>query len=164
MAKRRPRGRRVLVKYKIGVPYYYSRVKLGTALALGLKVEGSIPVGKKNHPIRGSMGAKSYTLWFKKLETIDGVAVQSVRFPVSNKVKLIPAYAMFRKIDKLAGITTPNGVSYFWANTQKTGGSLVPLPDLPVQAINIGLDILAKYLGLSVGSPDLIKFGFEFFK
>jgi len=152
----KPKGRRAICKLTFGTKNYYSRVKIGTLNLLGISPESAIPAGKGNSLKRGSIRAKSYVLHLKQATDVGGVTVRSVSFPVDSRVKLKFAYVAFRKLDKIGGITSPDGVSYYWAQTasKNAGLGLPSLPSLPFDPIEI-----AAELGLDVAA--IASFGFK---
>lgn len=140
MARNLPNGNRVYVKPRIGGKVRACRVKSGTADFLGLKVQ-EIEKGKGNTIKRGAKGTKSFTIYFKRRATVGGSSVVSLDFPVPGGVKVIDFYKWAKGFGKLAGIRTPDGVSYFWAKAAAqsgsgSGGGI----DLPGPLGGLGLD------------------------
>ncbi|HEY9762800.1 MAG TPA: hypothetical protein V6D07_09750 [Trichocoleus sp.] len=118
----RPNGNRVIVAPTIGGKKRYCRCKSGTATLLGLAATTDIPKGKRDAVIRGAKGTKSYTLFLKKAESVGGATVRSVDFPVPGEVKLRDFYKWAKSKGKLAGMRSPDGISYYWAKAAKSGG------------------------------------------
>jgi hypothetical protein len=165
MARNLPNGRRVYVKPKIGGKVRPIRMKSGTASFLGLKV-AEIEKGKRNSILRGAVGTKSFTVYLRKRANVGGAAVVSLAVPVPGDVKVLDFYKWAKAIGKLAGMRTPNGVSYYWANAANggTGGGGgdggFPLPgggDLGVDDIGDLIDAFNDIRGGQPIIPSLIE-------
>lgn len=125
MAKNLPNGSRIYVKPKIGGKVRPCRVKVGTASLLGLSAQ-QIEAGKNGRGIkRGAKGTKSFTLFLASRTTVGGAPVVSLDFPVPGDVKVLEFYKWAKGFGKVAGIRTPDGMSYYWkkAAGQKGGSS-----------------------------------------
>ena len=157
-----PVSPRTIVKMKFGTKNFYSRVKISTLKALGIQAESGIPKGKDGkHPIRGSLGAKHYTL--KLAKTVDGK--NTLSFPVSSDVPLIAAYAAFRKLPNVIGIISPNGVSYNWGARSSSkaivNAAFIPIPT--ADQLSLIIDI-ARLFGVNSALISWAELGFKLLK
>lgn len=159
--KTAPKGRRVIAKLQFGTRVFFSKVKSGTAYHLGIQPEQGLTPGKGSSLRRGGFRAKSYTLHLRKAAEVGGTKVRSLDFPVDNRVRLREAYVAFAKLDKVAGITTPDGISYYWAEPapkegQDGAGAIVQaaIPFVPLNLVE-----LANLLGIDVQA--LAVWGFK---
>lgn len=132
MGRNLPDGDEILVKLKfggvagIGARDAFCLVKEGTAALMGLKRVDYVPRGKRNRPIHGAKGSKSYTLYLRRAENVGGANVITVDFPVPSWVTLEQAFQTFKTYGKLAGLRTPWGRSRLWAKKARRGGFRAP--------------------------------------
>jgi hypothetical protein len=121
MGRNLPDGNRVYVKPKIGGKVRACRMKSGTAEFLGLKPQ-PIEKGKGDSIKRGSMGTKSFTLLLKRETRVGGANVVSLAHPVPGDVKVLDFYRYAKGKSAVAGIRTPDGISYMWDDWAGSGG------------------------------------------
>lgn len=121
MARNLPDGSRVYVKVKIGGKVRACRMKSGTAQFLGLKPQDP-EKGKGTSIKRGAMGTKSFTLLLRKATRVGGASVVTLDVPVPGDVKVLDFYKYAKGRGGVAGIRTPDGITYSWADWAGGGG------------------------------------------
>jgi len=124
MALKLPRGQRVWAEIKLGQRLYVIRPKVGTAQILGLPVKPPTEVkrGKGGVPLPGVVGTKSYTMIFKKPQSIGGATVRTVDIPIPGEAKLVNVLKFaYDRRGLIAGIITPWGRSYYWSKSAGGG-------------------------------------------
>ncbi|MEM9808243.1 MAG: hypothetical protein AAF959_23500 [Cyanobacteria bacterium P01_D01_bin.56] len=148
-----PNGSRVTTTVKIGGKNRLLRVKAGTVEALGLQASNKLVLGKGGRVKRGAKGTKSYTLYFKAPTLVGGATVKTVDLPVPSEVKVVDMYNWGVKQGALAGLRTPWGISYFWADRADEGG-----PGLVGQVAGIAETIVdgANFIANRITDQDTI--------
>ena len=121
MAQNLPDGSRVYVKVKIGGKVRACRMKSGTAQFLGLKPQDP-EKGKGTSIKRGAKGTKSFTLLLKKATRVGGASVVTLDVPVPGEVKVLDFYKYAKGRGGVAGIRTPDGITYSWDDWAGGGG------------------------------------------
>jgi hypothetical protein len=171
MARNLPDGNRVYVKPKIGGKVRPCRMKSGTAAFLGLKPQD--PEKGKGYSIkRGAMGTKSFTLLLKKKQTVGGAGVVSLDVPVPGNVKVLEFYKYAKGRNNVAGIRTPDGVSYMWADWAGSsgggsgnGGPGIDIPgpfgDIDLEDIGDIIDGIGDVIGGDNPITEGIELGFD---
>lgn len=166
MARNLPNGRRVYVKPKIGGKNRPCRMKAGTAKFLGLEV-APIEKGKGSSIKRGAMGTATFTLILQQRFKVGGAVVSTLAHPVPGDVKVTEFYNYAKNYGRVAGIRTPDGISYYWKDVQT--GIAAAIPDIgnlpnPFDAIDVddvgdivdAIGDLAKGRGLGSTGLDLL--------
>ena len=151
-----PASSRVKYQFKIGNNNFVANLKITTGNYLGLKKLEDLPKGKGKSTKRGVKGTKSFVLVLKNAQTIDGVRVQRLSFPVEGGVNLREFYAYAKKTftgKGVAAIITPDGIQHAWDKIDRPKGGLkLPgLPNLPtLPGIDLS-DIVSPEVGATVG-------------
>lgn len=120
MGKQLPRSRRAVYKVKIGGRSVICKVKESTGTLFSLTPATAADLTSKGVK-RGVKGTKSYTIHLKNSAQLGNnkVKVWSVAFPVDAKVKMKDFYAFAKSNPLATGITTPWGVTYNWAKSNR---------------------------------------------
>lgn len=166
MARNLPDGNRVYVKVKIGGKVRACRMKSGTAQFLGLKPQDP-EKGKGTSIKRGAKGTKSFTLLLKKATRVGGASVVTLDVPVPGEVKVLDFYKYAKGRNGVAGIRTPDGVTYSWDDwAGGGGGGWGPgdiIPDTPFDVGDIG-DLIDTIGDVASGDNifgELLELGFD---
>ncbi|MEL6229575.1 MAG: hypothetical protein AAFR24_06660 [Cyanobacteria bacterium J06627_3] len=122
---------------KLGGVNRLIRLKSGTAELLNLKATTKLVKGKGGRIKRGVKGTKSYTLFLRNRTVVGGAEVVSVDIPVPGGVKVEHMYNWGQNQPALAGLRTPWGIAYSWADRETNGAT-----GLLGQAANIAETII----------------------
>jgi len=167
MARNLPDGSRVYVKVKIGGKVRACRMKSGTAQFLGLKPQDP-EKGKGTSIKRGAKGTKSFTLLLKKATRVGGASVVTLDVPVPGEVKVLDFYKYAKGRGGVAGIRTPDGITYSWDDWAGGGGGggWTPgdiIPDNPFDVGDLGdlIDTAGDIAGGNNIIGELAELGFD---